>query len=121
MRESVAESNTCTALAPLAQRSAAASPLCNHRVATSLRARADAFFESIKNSVDTLLEEGRAGAPKMMSVGLHQRTIGHTKFAPGLKKLLDYIQSHGDEIWVAKRSDISRHWWETDPGGLRPK
>ena len=56
----------------------------------------------------------------MMSVGLHQRTIGHTKFAPGLKKLLDYIQSHGDEIWVCKRSDISKHWWERNPGGLRP-
>ena len=71
-------------------------------------------------SIDTLLEEGRAGSPKMMSVGLHQRTIGHTKFAPGLKKLLDYIQSHGNEIWVTKRSDISKHWWDTNPGGLRP-
>ena len=42
------------------------------------------------------------------------------KFAPGLKKLLDYIQSHGDEIWVANRSDVSKHWWEKNPGGLRP-
>ena len=92
-----------------------------HLAYGSMPGTADAFFESIKNSIDTLLEEGRAGAPKMMSVGLHQRTIGHTKFAPGLKKLLDYIQMHGDEIWVTKRSDISKHWWDNDPGGLRPK
>jgi len=91
-----------------------------HLAYGSMPGVADAFFENIKNSIDTLLEEGRDGSPKMMSVGLHQRTIGHTKFAPGLKKLLDYIQSHGDEIWVAKRSEISRHWWETNPGGLRP-
>jgi len=91
-----------------------------HLAYGSMPGMADAFFESIKASIDTLLEEGRAGSPKMMSVGLHQRTIGHTKFAPGLKKLLDYIQSHGDDIWVAKRSDISKHWWDTNPGGLRP-
>lgn len=91
-----------------------------HLAYGSMPGMADAFYENIKNSVDTLLEEGRAGSPKMMSVGLHQRTIGHTKFAPGLRKLLDYIQSFGDEIWVAKRSDISKHWWKTNPGGLRP-
>lgn len=91
-----------------------------HLAYGSMPGTADAFFESIKNSIDTLMEEGRAGSPKFMSVGLHQRTIGHTKFAPGLKKLLDYIQSFGDEIWVAKRSDISKHWWDTNPGGLRP-
>mmetsp|Transcript_43141 Transcript_43141/g.119327 ORF Transcript_43141/g.119327 Transcript_43141/m.119327 type:complete len:381 (+) Transcript_43141:58-1200(+) len=91
-----------------------------HLAYGSMPGMADAFFESIKNSIDTLLEEGRAGSPKFMSVGLHQRTIGHTKFAPGLKKLLDYIQSLGDEVWVAKRSDVSKHWWDTNPGGLRP-
>lgn len=91
-----------------------------HLAYGSMPGTADAFYDSIKNSIDTLLEEGRAGSPKMMSVGLHQRTIGHTKFAPGLKKLLDYIKSHGDEIWVAKRSDVSKHWWNTNPGGLRP-
>lgn len=91
-----------------------------HLAYGSMPGMADAFYESIKASIDTLLEEGRAGSPKMMSVGLHQRTIGHTKFAPGLKKLLDYIASLGDEVWVAKRSDISKHWWETNPGNLRP-
>lgn len=91
-----------------------------HLAYGSMPGMADSFFESIKNSIDTLLEEGHAGSPKFMSVGLHQRTIGHTKFAPGLKKLLDYIKAREDEIWVAKRSDISKHWWETNPGGLRP-
>lgn len=92
-----------------------------HLAYGSMPGHADAFFENIKNSIDTLMEEGRAGVPKMMSVGLHQRTIGHTKFAPGLKKLLDYIQSFGDEIWVTKRSDISKHWWKNNPGDLRPR
>lgn len=91
-----------------------------HLAYGSMPGMADCFFDSIKNSVDTLLEEGRAGSPKFMSVGLHQRTIGHTKFAPGLKRLLDYIVSLGDEVVVMKRSDVSKHWWEVNPGGLRP-
>src|SRR5262249_51183523 len=34
------------------------------------------FYAYLKDSFDCLYEEGKAGAPKMMSVGLHCRLIG---------------------------------------------
>ncbi|OQR83829.1 chitin deacetylase [Achlya hypogyna] len=36
-------------------------------------ANGDQFFAALKDAFDTLLAEGRGGAPKMMSVGLHCR------------------------------------------------
>lgn len=36
----------------------------------------DQFFTYLKDAFDTLYEEGKAGSPKMMSVGLHCRLVG---------------------------------------------
>ena len=57
----------------------------------------------------------------MMSIGLHMRLVGQPKYAVGVAKLLDYIQSFGDDIWVTTRSEVAKHWWETNPGGLKPE
>ena len=46
--------------------------------------------------------------PKMMSVGMHMRLIGHPARAVGLKQLLDYIQKH-DGVWLTRRVDAARH------------
>jgi allantoinase len=40
-----------------------------------------------------LYKEG-ARTPKMMSVGLHMRLIGHPARAAGLERLLDYVMKH---------------------------
>ena len=68
----------------------------------------DHFYSYLKDSFDTLYEEGRTN-PKMMSVGLHCRLIGKPGRIQSLKKFLDYIQKHED-IWVCKRVDIAKHW-----------
>ena len=52
-----------------------------------------------------LYQEG-ATQPKMMSVGLHMRLIGHPARAAGLERLLDYIARH-DGVWVTRRVDIA--------------
>jgi peptidoglycan/xylan/chitin deacetylase (PgdA/CDA1 family) len=52
--------------------------------------------------------------PKMMSVGLHMRLIGHPARAVGLQRLLDYIQRH-DRVWITSRIDIARHWIAMHP------
>ena len=46
---------------------------------------------SCRDAFDVLYKEG-ATAPKMMSVGLHMRLIGHPGRTAGLWRLLDYIQ-----------------------------
>ncbi len=72
------------------------------------------FFQYLKDSFDCLYEEGRRGAPKMMSVGLHCRLVGRPGRALGLSKFIDYVQSK-EKVWIARRIDIARHWHKTFP------
>jgi len=68
----------------------------------------DHFFSYLKDSFDTLYEEGKTN-PKMMSVGLHSRLIGKPGRIQSLKKFLDYILKNED-VWICKRIDIAKHW-----------
>jgi allantoinase len=71
------------------------------------------WYEFIKDGFDMLYAEG-AKHPKMMSVGLHMRLIGHPARAAALARLLDYMmQKKG--VWITRRIDIARHWIETHP------
>ena len=74
----------------------------------------DQFFAYLKDSFDVLYAEGKAGQPKMMSVGLHCRLVGRPGRAAALARFLDYVQGH-DRVWVATRLDIARHWIATHP------
>lgn len=71
----------------------------------------DQFFTYLKDSFDLLYAEGKAGAPKMLSVGLHCRLAGRPGRAAALARFLDYVKSH-DAVWVTRRIDIARHWHE---------
>lgn len=66
------------------------------------------FYEYLKDSFDVLYREG-ATQPKMMSVGLHLRLVGHPGRIAGLERFLDYVRAH-DDVWVCRRIDIARHW-----------
>ena len=68
----------------------------------------DQFFTYLKDSFDTLYEEGNKN-PKMMSVGLHCRLIGRPGRIKSLKKFLDYVAKH-DDVWICKRIEIAKHW-----------
>jgi len=74
----------------------------------------DQWFSYIRDAFDMLLAEGRAGRPKMMSVGLHQRLIGHPARAMGLQRVLDHMMQQRD-VWITRRLDIARHWVATHP------
>lgn len=75
----------------------------------------DQFYCYLKDTFDLLLDEGRSGFPKMMSVGLHCRLVGRAGRAQSLLRFLDYIHTFGDEVWVATRGDIASHWREHHP------
>ena len=68
----------------------------------------DQFFNYLKDSFDTLYEEGK-DKPKMMSIGLHCRIIGKPGRIQSLKKFLDYITSF-DKVWICKREEIANYW-----------
>ncbi|MSP88860.1 MAG: allantoinase PuuE [Alphaproteobacteria bacterium] len=74
---------------------------------------ADEFFAFCRDAFDVLYREGKS-APKMMSVGLHMRLIGHPGRAAGLERFLDHVARH-DGVWVTRRIDIARHWIATHP------
>tara|TARA_B100000579_G_C22290943_1_gene602697 strand:- start:51 stop:524 length:474 start_codon:yes stop_codon:yes gene_type:complete len=68
----------------------------------------DQFFNYLKDSFDTLYEEGKEN-PKMMSIGLHCRIIGKPGRIKSLKKFLDYITSI-DKVWICRRDEIANYW-----------
>lgn len=55
---------------------------------------------------DRLVKEGG----RMMSIGLHLRTIGRPARIAGLEQILEHIAGAGGAAWVATRADIARHW-----------
>lgn len=71
----------------------------------------DQFYTYLTDAVDVLLDEGRAGAPKMMSIGLHCRVVAHPGRFAALLRFLDYLESLQDEIWICTREQIARHWY----------
>ena len=72
------------------------------------------FFAYLKDSFDVLYAEGRAGQPKMMSVGLHCRLAGRPGRTAALARFVDYVRAH-DLVWLATRLDIARHWHKEHP------
>ncbi len=74
---------------------------------------ADDYFAFLRDQFDMLYAEGRT-QPKMMSCGLHLRSIGHPARAAGLMKFLDYIGKF-EGVWVARRTEIAQHWHATFP------
>jgi peptidoglycan/xylan/chitin deacetylase (PgdA/CDA1 family) len=74
----------------------------------------DDWFSFIRDAFDMLYDEGCKGRPKMMSIGLHMRLIGHPARAMGLQRLLDHIGRRRD-VWVTRRVDIARHWMAVHP------
>ncbi len=71
-------------------------------------ATAGQYFEMLRDSFDMLYREGEA-APRMMSVGLHLRIVGHPGRAVGLERFLDHVMQH-ERVWICHRSEIARHW-----------
>ena len=74
----------------------------------------DHFFSYLKDAFDALYGEGLAGAPKMMSIGLHNRLIGRPGRIMGLRRFMDYAAGH-EGVWFPRRIDIARHWAATHP------
>jgi peptidoglycan/xylan/chitin deacetylase (PgdA/CDA1 family) len=71
------------------------------------------WFNLVKDAFDVLYREG-AQSPKMMSVGMHMRILGHPGRTAGLWRLLDYLQKQ-QGVWITRRIDIAKHWIATHP------
>lgn len=74
----------------------------------------DQFEAYLRDSFDVLYAEGAAGAPKMLSIGLHCRLVGRPGRAAALKRAIDYMSGH-EGVWFATREAIADHWAATHP------
>ena len=75
---------------------------------------ANDFATYLIDSFDQLYAEGG----RMLSVGLHCRIVGRPGRAPALQRFLEHVRAHED-VWVATRADIARHWHAMHPSSAR--
>ncbi|MBM3679075.1 MAG: allantoinase [Actinobacteria bacterium] len=59
--------------------------------------------------IDELLREGRAGQPKMMSIGLHPRWIGQAARTSALREVIEHALGQGDVAFMQRRHVAQ--WW----------
>ncbi len=78
------------------------------------------FGDYLKDAFDVLYAEGKAGRPKMMTVGLHCRLIGRPGKIAGLMRFIDHVKAH-ENVWCPRRIDIARHWAATHPHQRRDR
>jgi len=77
--------------------------------------RSKDFSDFVIDAFDWLWDEGET-SPKMMTVGLHLRTIGRPPRIGGLDTILKHMTSKGS-VWFARRDEIARHWLKTHGSG----
>jgi peptidoglycan/xylan/chitin deacetylase (PgdA/CDA1 family) len=68
------------------------------------------FEEHLRYDFDRLYKEGQT-YPKMMSIGLHMRLVGHPARAQALANFIAYAKSFPG-VWFARRGEIAQHWYE---------
>lgn len=73
----------------------------------------DQFFTYLRDTFDVLYDEG-AKSPRLMSVGLHCRIAGRPGRTAALRRFIEHVLAH-DDVWLARRVDIARHWYDTHP------
>lgn len=71
------------------------------------------FYQFLKDAFDVLYEEGER-APKMLSIGLHNRIIGRPARFAALKRFVEYVKSK-EQVWLCTREQIARHWLKKHP------
>jgi peptidoglycan/xylan/chitin deacetylase (PgdA/CDA1 family) len=69
-----------------------------------------AFLDHCVRGFDYMWREGETH-PRMMSIGLHPRIIGHAARASALREFIEHALGRGD-VWFARRIDIARWWLE---------
>jgi hypothetical protein len=75
------------------------------------------FFESLKLTLDYLLEEARGGlGGRLMSVGVHSRWSGQPGRASALRDFIEYALGCEDVAFM-RRIDVAEFWAAAYPPG----
>lgn len=74
-----------------------------------------AYLDYLRSSLTVLLAEGARGYPRILNVGLHLRISGRPGRLWALREFLFHLNALGNQVWVARRVDIARHWLAVVP------
>jgi peptidoglycan/xylan/chitin deacetylase (PgdA/CDA1 family) len=66
------------------------------------------YAQFLIDTFDVLHDEGQR-TPRMMSIGLHPRIMGHPGRITGLMRFIDHLTTK-QGVWIARRADIAAHW-----------
>jgi hypothetical protein len=70
------------------------------------------FFSTFSSRY--LIDEGRQGSPKMMTVGLHCR-LARPGVAAGISEFIDFCKAQKKDVWICTREEIADHWFTHHP------
>lgn len=73
-----------------------------------------AFGDFLIDSYEVLRAESHLH-PRMMSVGLHTRVVGHPGRIGGLIAFMDHLAARGDDVWICRRTKLAAHWRRIAP------
>jgi allantoinase len=76
----------------------------------------DQWLRYATDTFDWLYQEGAAGEPKIMSLGLHLRVIGRPGRIGAFEAFLKHVRAR-QGVWVATRLEMARSFAEQHPSG----
>jgi len=72
--------------------------------------RPDDFSAYSLAAVDTLLRDAERGQSSMLTIGFHLRISGRPARFAAVEQILARLNELGDQVWIATRGDIARHF-----------
>jgi hypothetical protein len=78
------------------------------------------FVRYVRSALDVLVEEGRRGKTSLLNIGLHLRICGRPGRFAAVSGILTALDEYGDDVFVARRIDIARHWLATSETDRKP-
>ena len=73
----------------------------------------ESFVRYVGAALDVLVEEGSRGKTSLLNIGLHLRICGRPARFAAVSGILKALDQWGDQVFVARRVDIARHWLDT--------
>jgi peptidoglycan/xylan/chitin deacetylase (PgdA/CDA1 family) len=74
------------------------------------------FSRYVADALEQLLTEARRdGRSSILNIGTHLRITGRPARFRAIETILETLSAVGDEIWIAPREDIARHWLKSRP------
>jgi peptidoglycan/xylan/chitin deacetylase (PgdA/CDA1 family) len=74
-------------------------------------------FEAFKEGFDFVYEEALRGRPGRIDATVHAEYAGRPYIAPGFEKMIRYVKSFGDDVWIATCHDMAAYMLKTNLKG----